>query len=272
MTIVARHRLVAAKRPCSPGFLRHSKSSSNIYNHDVPIKATTKEAKQDSAIVTEHTKRHPLLRFLNPWLDVAQMTPEYELGAKVITYSQTWGISAVLVCGLSAAALVSVPHTETASEPPSRESAMDDPVKKRVNKSSSPSSVLESAGVLSTNRLHDAYIVAAITSFFTGGSALGLATVVNVLATATPTVAMRSFVIQQSLSLSLIPFLTATSGGLIGLALAIGIDMTHQGGLVPLVAYGDFVMTSVLVGGASIFGQIGLYRTLLACSKAPSPK
>ena len=188
--------------------------------------------------------RIPILRFFNPWVDVAHnMAKENRhLGAKVATYTETWGLVSVLLCGLSVTALVGMPSENKNGEDDS---------------GSSRRSLLVSWGLLSSlEQQHDAYIGSFASAFFASASSLGVSTVLNVLASVTPNSHMRAFIIRHSWQLCAIPFVTAISGGFVGLALAIGIDLTNSPN-VARIALGGFVLTTLLVSSAATYPWTG---------------
>ena len=205
------------------------------------------------ARVVKNCTRNPILRFFNPWVDVAHnMAKENRrLGTEVATYTETWGLVSVLLCGLSVTALVGMPSENKNGENYS---------------GTSRSSLLVSWGLLSSlEQQHDAYIGSFASAFFTSASSLGVSTVLNVLASVTPNSHMRAFIIRHSWQLCAIPFVTAISGGFVGLALAIGIDLTNSPN-VARIALGGFALTTLLVSSAAIHGQVGLYRALSTSS------
>lgn len=203
-----------------------------------------------AAELQSYRDRPAIFRFLNPWVDLALVTPEKQIGDKVINFTNSWSIVSVLLCGLSSASLMSVPHCDEGD----KEKSFKNP------------SVFASYGILSEEKLHDVYIVACATSFFASGCALGLSIVGSCVAMVTPCYAIRSFVIANSTMLSATPLLNAVAGGLVGAALAVGVDMT-QGGQVALLALGSAGLTTVVVTGAALSGQLGLYRVLVAVAK-----
>ena len=59
-------------------------------------------------------KRKAVLRFLNPWVDVAHMAKQDAcFGTEVATYTETWGLVSVLLCGLSVTARAGMPCETT---------------------------------------------------------------------------------------------------------------------------------------------------------------
>jgi len=202
-------------------------------------------------------ERKAVLRFLNPWVDVAHMAKQDAcLGTEVATYTETWGLVSVLLCGLSVTALAGMPCENNKIE------------KQEDNVAAKKSTVLMSWGLLSSHeQQHDCYIAACMSAFFGSASSLGLTTVLNVLASVTPNPYMRIFVVRHSWQLCAIPFLTAVSGGFVGMALAIGIDLTNNQH-VARITLGGFALTTLLVSSAAIHGQLGLYRALSASSRA----
>lgn len=80
---------------------------------------------------------------------------------------------------------------------------------------------------------------------------------------------MHRFVVRHSVMLSAMPFLNAVGGGLTGMALAVGVDMTSSG-RVALVALGAAVCTTFVVAGTAASAQVGLVRALrCACARTP---
>lgn len=57
--------------------------------------------------------RSPLIRFLNPWIDMANVTDDAILAFKVESVTRTFGVVAALMCSLSAAALAVAPEETT---------------------------------------------------------------------------------------------------------------------------------------------------------------
>jgi len=86
-----------------------------------------------------------------------------------------------------------------------------------------------------------------------------------------PGVAMHRFVVQHSVMLSAMPFLNAVGGGVTGIAVAVGVDMT-SGGRVALAALGAAAVTTLVVAGTALSAQVGLVRALRCATATVSTK
>lgn len=209
----------------------------------------------DSSFAREKwiSQRSNAARFLNPWVDLAVITPAEELGPKAILFSQSWAIVSVLLCGVSSASIMGTPH------------CLDDD-------KSREKPVLDQYGIMSEEHLHDAYVLACATSFYASGCALGLCMVSTCLTMVTPVSSMSSLVASHSLVLSTFPFLNALSGGLQGVAVAIGLDMT-QSSYVAKMAYGAATLTACIISAVALSGQLAMYRAIssIVARKRTSP-
>jgi hypothetical protein len=242
------------------------------------------------------SSRSPILRFLNPWKDLAEVTTDDTmLSFKIESVTRTFGVVAALMCSLSAAAIFVTPFAEeeqgtisqlvddddeSSKNSTGDESATtttttfgkDDNNSNNVASKSilehvvactdhvSGTSLLVSWGI-PARATHDLYASCCAASFYSSVSAMGLSAVINAWLAATPLNGTRSFLLYHSWTICLIPGLLAMSTGLSGVALFIGLDRSRG---VP-VSYIGLVGTltgGVLMISATLRGMIGTYKLL----------
>ncbi|CAB9528958.1 expressed unknown protein [Seminavis robusta] len=197
-------------------------------------------------------------RFINPWIDAVSQRDPVILSERIDRYTEGFAVVSTLLCALSAAALANIP-----SQPQQHD--------KDCKSSSVLTSLLKGTGLFpltpsaEAKILHDAYAIACSTSFFSAACALGLSTVLNVVGTVAPRIYVQSgLIIRHSLALGSIPLFATISGGCIGLALVIGIDMASCSPLLTYIALGQLSFTVSLVAGTALRAQIGLVRAITA--------
>ena len=172
---------------------------------------------------TSSKTRPIVVRFLNPWVDLSNVTDDAVLAQKVDSVTRTFGVVAGLMCSLSAAALAVIPsadeeHTRGNSGISSGKNR-DDLVKESQSKSAkanenncstgvvkgamirrqntksmyspngqqvSGTSLLATIGGLSSKELADIYAACCAGSFYSSVCAMGLSAVLNAWLACTP--------------------------------------------------------------------------------------
>ena len=167
--------------------------------------------------------RPNVVRFLNPWVDLSNVTDDAVLAQKVDSVTRTFGVVAGLMCSLSAAALAVIPsadeeHTR-GNNGISSGKKRDDLVKESQSKSAkanenncstgvvkgamirrqntksmyspngqqvSGTSLLATIGGLSSKDLADVYAACCAGSFYSSVCAMGLSAVLNAWLACTP--------------------------------------------------------------------------------------
>lgn len=190
------------------------------------------------------TQRSPLVRFLNPWIDMANATDDAILAFKVESVTRTFGVMAALMASLSAAALAVTPSSTndedyendeallannirevSSTEQPAQELTILEDILQHIVSSNdvAGTSLLVSWGV-PPKKLSDIYSACSAASFCSSISAVGLASALNAWLGCTPPGGTKYFVRYHSLAICCIPALLAISTGLAGAALFIGLD------------------------------------------------
>jgi hypothetical protein len=237
------------------------------------------------------TSRSAILRFLNPWKDLAYVTTDDTLlSFKVESVTRTFGVVAALMCSLSAAAIFVTPFAEeeeqqqretisqlvhasenssTAAERETTKFGIDDngiaskSILEHVvacTNHVSGTSLLVSWGI-PARATHDLYASCCAASFYCSVSAMGLSAVINAWLAATPLNGTRYFLSYHSWTICIIPGLLAMSTGLSGVALFIGLDRS-KGTPVSYIGLVGTVLGGVLMVSATLRGMIGTYRLL----------
>ena len=172
---------------------------------------------------TSPKTRPNVVRFLNPWVDLSNVTDDAVLAQKVDSVTRTFGVVAGLMCSLSAAALAVIPsadeeHTRGNNGISSGKNG-DDLVKESESKSAkanenncstgvikgamirrqntksmyspngqqvSGTSLLATIGGLSSKELADIYAACCAGSFYSSVCAMGLSAVLNAWLACTP--------------------------------------------------------------------------------------
>jgi hypothetical protein len=231
------------------------------------------------SMLTTTPKRQPsrssgtlVRRFINPWIDAVSQRDPFILGDRIDRYTEGFAVVSTLLCALSAAALANIPQSQhdKKKETCTCNSVLAPLLKQTVllplsmlSSSSSSSSSADLDGRL----LHDTYVIACCTSFFSAACALGLSTILNVVGTVAPrSYIPNGLIVRHSLALSSIPMFATLSGGFMGLALVIGIDMAACSPTLTFIATGQLGFTVVLVAGTALRAQIGLVRAITAAA------
>ena len=201
-------------------------------------------------------------RFVNPWLDAVGSK---SLADRIDRYTEGFAVVSTLLCGLSAAALASIPQqrgNHDAKCPPSV-----------LINLSQQLGFLKHSAKSEKHLLQDAYVAACCTSFFSGACALGLSTVLNSVGTVAPRSYLQSgLVLRHSLSLSAIPLFATASGGILGFALVVAIDTAMCSPMLTYLGIGQWAFTVSLIAGTAVRAQIGLVRAITASASAIARK
>jgi hypothetical protein len=215
-------------------------------------------------------ERHPIARFFNPWIDLANVTPDHILAVKVDSVTRTFGVVAGLFCTLSAAALAVTPSAldvkevskEVSQETKERQERKDKGIFEHIIYTNhvAGTSLLASWEV-SGKKISDSYAACCAGSFYSSVCAVGLSAVVNAWLSCTPLRGMPHFVRYHSLVLCTIPGLLALSTGLSGVALFIGLDMS-KGTPISYIGLGGTLLGGLLIGTTTVRGLLSTYRLL----------
>ena len=236
-------------------------------------------------------QRSPLVRFLNPWIDMANVTDDAVLAFKVENVTRTFGVVAALVCSLSAAALAVTPsateidddellvltnkngtiydatHDDntTTQEKGNEEleaTLLESILQRVVNTDHvAGTSLLVNYWGVPPQKLADIYSACCAAAFYSSVCAMGLSAVLNAWLGCCPPGGTKYFVRYHSLAICSIPGLLAASTGLAGVALFIGLDRS-KGTPISYIGLGGTVMGGLLIGSATARGMMCTYRLL----------
>jgi hypothetical protein len=253
---------VIPKSPCSS--MRHSPWKGN-WSSRAHLTSTPKRqpSRPSGALVR---------RFINPWIDAVCQRDPVILADRIDRYTEGFAVVSTLLCALSAAALANIPQTQhdnKKKEASSCNSVLAPFLKQTVLLPLK----LSSSSDLDARILHDTYVIACCTSFFSAACALGLSTILNVVGTVAPrSYIPNGLIVRHSLALSSIPMLATLSGGFMGLALVIGIGMAACSPTLTFIATGQLGFTFALVAGTALRAQIGLVRAITAAANGKLAK
>jgi hypothetical protein len=217
------------------------------------------------------SERNPIVRFFNPWVDLANVTSDHILAVKVDAVTRTFGLVAALFCTLSAAAIAVTPSAILDEEELQHEASQTsnsnldelgiiEQIQIAYTNHVAGTSLLASWGV-SGKRLEDSYKACCAGSFYSSVSAVGLSAVVNAWLACTPLRGTKHFVRYHSLVICMIPGLLAISTGLSGVALFIGLDMS-QGAPISYIGLFGTMVGGILIGATTVRGMVCTYRLL----------
>ena len=233
--------------------------------------------------------RSSLARFLNPWIDMADVTDDDILAFKVESVTRTFGVVAALMCSLSAAALAVMPASApTEDEDLNDEEALFTNMRELSHNNNHDSirqeeeTILESIlqhlmNVMNTNhvagtsllvswgvpakQLSDIYSACCAASFYSSVCAMGLSAVLNAWLGCTPAGGTKHFVRYHSLVICSIPGFLAISTGLAGVALFIGLDRA-KGTPISYIGLGGTLLGGIMIGSATARGMVCTFRLL----------
>jgi hypothetical protein len=219
----------------------------------------------------EPKTRHPIARFFNPWIDLANVTPNHILAVKVDSVTRTFGVVAGLFCTLSAAALFVTPSALVDVEEVRDEISQLTREKQERKEKGIFEHIIYTNHVAGTSllaswevsgkTLSDSYAACCAGSFYSSVCAVGLSAVVNAWLGCTPLRGTQHFVRYHSLVLCTIPGLLALSTGLSGVALFIGLDMS-KGTPISYIGLGGTLLGGLLIGTTTVRGLLSTYRLL----------
>jgi hypothetical protein len=215
-------------------------------------------------------ERHPMARFFNPWIDLANVTSDHILAVKVDSVTKTFGVVAGLFCTLSAAAITVTPSAVDVNEVSgeisqetneNREGTEKGIFEHIVYTNHVAGTSLLASWKVSGKKLSDSYAACCAGSFYSSVCAVGLSAVVNAWLGCTPLRGTKQFVRYHSLVLCAIPGLLALSTGLSGVALFIGLDMS-KGTPISYIGLGGTLLGGLLIGTTTVRGLLSTYRLL----------
>ena len=252
-----------------------------------------------SSATTKGVDEFSLKRFLNPWIDLAEVIPHEEaLQERVESTARTFGIVAALIGSVAAGLLTFTPHDgydTTTTRQPAR--CGDDnnttnfmqqeetkqqlqseqqqpfsplPLQRRntlnfiehvtYTQHVSGTSLLVSWGI-PKSELDDIYTACCAGSFYTGVLTTVLSSIITAWLSATPPGGVRSFVKLYSWPIVMMPGLLCCSTSLAGIALFIALDMEH-GTPVSYIGLGGTMLGGATLGLISTRGWIHTYKAL----------
>jgi hypothetical protein len=206
--------------------------------------------------------------WVNPWSDLAVLIPPAELSQRVFAYTQLWGVLSTIMCTASVTTLLGFPHVPDPQHLVVAAAAVhdcstnnNDPTNQNTNHNNNdePGEPLL-AIFIPKAKLHDFYIGTSLLSFFSGGIALGVATVTNITGFLVPAEFLGLFVQRHSLLLGSLPGLTVISGGLLGMSVVTGVDLSDRGGPLSKLAVYGYLVATMFIGATSLSGHAALVR------------
>lgn len=293
-------RRISVTRNCTKNSLALTKSQEPGVTFSVPVSSIASSIRnyapagrsprgpETQSPATTTTNRSPLVRFLNPWIDMANVTDDDILAFKVESVTRTFGVVAGLMCSLSAAAIVVTPSAANVDEETNEKEVLSNI--QQVNDSTTnatsandqrqdENTLLESllkyivntdhvAGTsllvqwgVPPKQLADIYSACCAAAFYNSVCAMGLSAVLNAWLGCTPPGGTKHFVRYHSLVICAIPGLLAVSTGLAGVALFIGLDRS-KGTPISYIGLGGTVVGGLFIGTATARGLICTYRLL----------
>lgn len=235
---------------------------------------------EDAAVGTKIPRRAALLRFLDPWYDLAECTQQSVLSDRVETVTRTFGVVAALMTSLSAALLALAPErqdTTTGDSDVSRKGKVQNATIQTTNPASPrmPSNLLQH--IFTTRHppgtsllvswgyapsvIDDWYAGTCAAAFYGGFGAMGLSAVLNAWLAATPPTFVKAFVQLHSKLIVCIPGLLGVSTLMAGSALFLGLDRT-KGTPISYIGLAGTGLGGALIGMASMKGWISTFRFL----------
>eukprot|EP01082_Thalassiosira_pseudonana_P008988 g7906.t1 g7906 contig26:537450-538770(-) len=240
----------------------------------------------------DEMSRFSIKRFLNPWDDLTLIVQNEDiLYDKVESTTRTFGVVAALMGSLAAALLTFQPYdgydtnreqlkrtrtikfnnrTERNNDKEGEDQQPFTPIQRRntlgfvehvtFTHHLSGTSLLVFWGI-EKKYLDDIYTACCAGSFYSGVFATVLSSILNAWMAATPPGAVRTFVRAHSWAIVAMPALLATSTGLAGTALFIGLDREH-GTPVSYVGLGGTVIGGCVLGLVTGSGWVGTYRAV----------
>jgi hypothetical protein len=201
--------------------------------------------------------------WINPWSDLAVLIPPAELSQRVFAYTQLWGVLSTIMCTASVTTLLGFPHV-----PDPQHLVAHDCNSSHKNEQTNPTTNHNNhepgepllALFIPKTKLHDFYIGTSLLSFFSGGIALGVATVTNITGFLVPAEFLGLFVQRHSLLLGSLPGLTVISGGLLGMSVVTGVDLSDRGGPLSKLAVFGYLVATMFIGATSLSGHAALVR------------
>ena len=254
-----------------------------------------------SSATTKGIDEFSLKRFLNPWIDLAEVIPHEEaLQERVESTARTFGIVAALIGSVAAGLLTFTPHdgydTTTTRQPARR--GDDNGMTNYMQQEETKQQLLQSerqqqpfsplplqrrntlnfiehvtftqhvSGTsllvswgIPKSELDDIYTACCAGSFYTGVLTTVLSSIITAWLSATPPGGVRSFVRLYSWPIVMMPGLLCCSTSLAGVALFIALDMEH-GTPVSLIGLGGTVVGGATLGLISTRGWIHTYKAL----------
>jgi hypothetical protein len=166
----------------------------------------------------------------NPFPFLAHTTENIDLGSRLRSYSNTFGIIGALMCTLSITALTMMPVESIPDEgfaPLANVASGAPSTSRKLAKAREPSPILVKYFGVPKQHLEDVYIASWAASFYTSGIGLGLATLVAGIVAATAPAYVKIFVRRHSDILIALPIFQALSIGFAGVGLFLGLDETR---------------------------------------------
>ena len=210
-------------------------------------------------------------RMLNPWADLASLSPDAVLSGRIEVYSTTFGITSAVMTSISAAALLtSLPdHRDTRASDGLREA--DELIALAQQKqqqflggdrgqgTASRRTVMGDALGLPPQARTDLYLTAVAASFYAGVCGLGASTVCLAWNSVQPPGHAAQFAVRHGVLLTAVPFFSAAAVGLNALALCLALDATC-GKPVSYLGFAGTCGAGLLVMVATVRGMRGNLR------------
>jgi hypothetical protein len=202
---------------------------------------------------------------MNPWPDLAYVTPDAILFDKITTYSTNFGIVSALTCALGLST-IGVAWEKPFEKEPSEEKTTKTNKKGEAKKEKAKghtavhSHLLQDAGI-PRHAWQQIFVGTATTSLYSGLCGLGLSTVSLAWATLTPPGHAAAYVVRHSVMLCGVPLFTSVSVGLLAVAMLVGMDARY-GKPISYIALGGLGLTGVVVGLGTASGMVGVRHAL----------
>lgn len=254
-----------------------------------------------SSATTKGVDEFSLKRFLNPWIDLAEVIPHEEaLQERVESTARTFGIVAALIGSVAAGLLTFTPHDgydATTTRQPTRlgdgnnmtNYTQQEETKQQLLQSERQQQPFSPLPLQRRNTLNfiehvtytqhvsgtsllvswgipkseldDIYTACCAGSFYTGVLTTVLSSIITAWLSATPPGGVRSFVRLYSWPIVMMPGLLCCSTSLAGAALFIALDMEH-GTPVSYIGLGGTMLGGATLGLISTRGWIHTYKAL----------